>query len=375
MKKIHLISILILLTALCACSSAESEKSTEKTETEGIYIDQEVEKQEQETVAEADSSIAISDKAVTVSYEGDLYIYDMAAADDLIFLAGLNPDSGGYEIHRMEIEDTTSEKLPLEIPNDMMVQGMNVDREGKLHFFLTDTDRSVTRCEMWVSDQDGNLLKQMDIRDTFLIEDSALIALSAFAIDGEGRYYISGIRLAERSQSGITILDGDGKKLGLVNSQDMTLWNRRTIATGSDGRVFVAGYTADDDISVVSIDPEGLCIGERYADVLPTGYGDCSMMKAGVRADLFIYGADGIYAYNLGEERGNKLVDKAEFPFSWEGTFCYDFLPDGRFLMIDGDVLMYQITINGQEYPVPGELYQDITFYYVPVASKLAEGE
>lgn len=370
-KYIYYLSFLSLLL-FCACRGQENRDIVEWESTG----ETEKEKQKEGNVQEpTKTDIPVSDKAAAISYEGSLHIEDMTASGNDIFLAGLNPESGKYEIHRMEMESAVSQPLPVEIPEGMKVDGMSVDGEGNLHFFMTDMDYSVNRCQMWVINREGSLLRQLDVRDALSVEGPRLEVIAGFALDGEGNYYISTARLSDRTQCGIILLNQDGKRLGLVTSQDMALWGRNAIARGNDGRVYLALTTAEDDISVISIDSKGLCVGERYRNMLPFGYGGCTRLAAGIGTDFFIYGADGIYACQIEQGKGKKLIDKSEFPVSEEGVDTFHFLADGRFLMIYGERPLRQVAVGGQEMTVPGEMSGNITFYYIPAASKLTEGE
>ncbi len=318
----------------------------------------------------SERNVLVSDQLVTIPYQGDLFIRSIVNTGYLIFMSGVESSGGNYVIHKMKIGDSVSERMPIDIPADMAVQGINVDVDGNLHFFFSDTDWSTQRCEMWVSDQEGNVIRKIDMKKAFNEEGSHLIE---FVIDAEGRYYISGSRLKE-SESGITVLDAAGNVLGLVDSPDVPLWNLSSLARGKDGAIYVAGHTNDqENIAVVSIDPEALCIAEFYEGVLPTGFGEFVRMRAGIDADLYLFGSGGVYSYNLGDESSNMIIPNLSFE-SLEGSLCHDFLSDGRFLYVDGERLMYSGVFGGVELPYLGEMYKDIMFYYMPVAHS-AESE
>ncbi len=375
MKKIWIILMVIISAFFNACG-------TKTTDDDVSYMvedssDQNIVNEQGSTDTEGMAGVAgqeisvipLSDKEIAVTYKGNLCICYIVSSGDTIFLAGSEPDSHCYVVHKMKIEDETSEKLPVDVPEDMMIQGIAVDKEGDLHIFLTDTDRSVERCEIWVTDQDGNVLRKIDVKEAFSEDGPALQLLSEFVIDGKGRYYISKTR-CDTSKRGMIILDKDGNILGLVDSPYSKLWAINSITQGRDGEIYAANWLKDDDrIAVMSIDPEGLCIKECYEGVLPSGYGGCVRLRAGSDADLYLYGVDGIYSYNLGEESGKKLIDETEFPFSVEGGVCNDFLADGRFLFVDGESLTETIYLHEQEYSVNIGVAQNIVFYYIPVAS------
>lgn len=377
MKKSWIILIVIISVCLSACGMGKKDDDAsvmaEDENGQSAISDQGLADTESMIVADASDQAAgavpLSDKEIAVTYKGDLCICYIVSSGDTIFLAGSEPDSHCYVVHKMKIEDETSEKLPVDVPEDMMIQGIAVDKEGDLHIFLTDTDRSVERCEIWVTDQDGNVLREIDVKEAFSEDGPALQLLSEFVIDGKGRYYISKTR-CDTSKRGMIILDKDGNSLGLVDSPYSKLWAINSITQGRDGEIYAANWLKDDDrIAVMSIDPEGLCIKECYEGVLPSGYGGCVRLRAGSDADLYLYGVDGIYSYNLGEESGKKLIDEIEFPFSVEGGVCNDFLADGRFLFVDGESLMETIYLHEQEYSVNIGVAQNIVFYYIPVAS------
>lgn len=381
MKKVLIIFMTMLTVCLSACGTKKTEDNVSyrmmDSNDQNIINNQEV--LNVESVADAPNqaadTIALSDKEIAVPYKGNLCIRSIVSVRDNIFLSGIEPDSQRYVIHKMKIEDEMSERLPVDIPEGMMIQGINLDWEGNLHIFITDADRSVQRCEMWVTDQKGNILRRIDLEKVFSQADSSLQVLSEFAIDDEGRYYISMTR-SDTSKRGMLILDKEGHCLGMVDSPYTKLWGINSITGSKNGEIYAANYLKDDDrIAVMSIDPEGLCIKECYEGVLPEGFGGCIRLRAGIDADLYLYGADGIYSYNLGEESGKKLVDETELPFSVEGGVCNDFLADGRFLFVDGESLVETIYLNDQEYPVNAGIAQNIVFYYIPVASDMEGGE
>lgn len=383
MQKVCIIFMTIISVCLSACGTKKANDDVthmmEDGNDQSIISNQELSSTESmadvDVSVQAEETIALSNKEIAVTYKGDFYICHIVSAGDTIFLAGIEPDSQRYVIHKMKIEDETSERLPVDIPEDMMIQGINVDREGNLHIFITDADRSVQRCEMWVTDREGNILRKTDLEKVFSEDDPSLQVLCEFAIDDEGRYYISKTR-SDTSKRGMLILDEDGNCLGMVDSPYSKLWGIHSITRGRDGEIYAANFLKDDDrIAVMSIDPEGLCMKECYEGVLPSGFGGCVRLRAGIDADLYLYGADGIYSYDLGEESGKKLVDETEFPFSVEGGVCNDFLADGRFLFVDGESLIETVYLNDQEYPVNAGIAQNIVFYYIPVASGVEGGE
>ena len=383
MKKVGILFIAVISVYLCSCGSEKIDGSVMNLK-EDDYDQSVIENQQladTEIVVENDDTlktqtvVPTSNKEIAVPYNGDLCIRSIVSTDDIIFLSGLEPNSKNNVIHKMKIEDKTSEKLPIDIPEDMMIQGINVDKEGNLHIFITDSDRSVQRCEMWVSDQKGNVIQKIDIKEVFAEDGPSLQVLCEFAIDGEGRYYISKTR-PDSAKRGIIVLDKSGNVLGAVESSNSGLWNLHSLARGRDGKIYVANSIRDDDrIAVMSIDPEGLCIKECYAGVLPSGYGGCVRLRAGINADLFLYGADGIYLYDLGDETGKKLIDENAFPFPREGGLCNEFLADGRFLFVDGEEAIETVMLQGQEYPVNVGISQNIIFYYIPVASGVQNEE
>lgn len=371
MKKIQVIFIAVISLCLCACTTVKADKDTanlnsnynskdivekeEPIETEFVSADN---KNKQ---AAAAAEMEISNKAVTIPYHGDeLYIRSIVNAEDIIYLSGLEPDSGNYVIHKMKIEDGTSEKLPIDIPEKMIIQGINTDKDGNLHIFFTNTDRSLKRCEMWVSDKEGNIIRTIDMKKAFTEQGAALIE---FVIDGEGRYYISGTRVQDPSKSGIIVLDAEGNLLGLVDSPNSNLWGLQSIARGKDGKVYAVNFSNNQEMAVMSIDPEALCIKDFYEGVLPSGSGRFLRVRAGIDADLYLYGAAGIYSYDLGDESGKQLADSSTFTFPTEAELCHEFLADGRFLLVGGDHLG------------SGELYKNIVFYYLPVTLSGEEGE
>lgn len=369
MKKVQVIFIAAIALCLCACTTVKANKDTanlnrndknqsiadneETIETEFISAD---DKNKQETVA-----LEISNKAVIVPYQGnELYIRSIVNAEDIIYLSGLEPSSGNYVIHKMKIEDETSRKLPIDIPEKMVIQGINTDKDGNLHIFFTDSDRSLKRCEMWVADTDGSIIRKIDMKKAFTEQGAAL---TEFVIDGEGRYYISGSRVKDISKCGINVLDAEGNLLGMVDSMDIRLWGLQSIARGKDGLVYAVNYTNNKEMAVMSIDPEELCIRDIYEGVLPSGNGRFLRVRAGIDADLYLYGADGIYSYDLGKENGKRLVDSLAFTFPTEAELCHDFLADGRFLLVEGKHLG------------SGEIYKDILFHYLPVVVNAEEEE
>ena len=383
MKKVWVIFMTIISVCLSACGTKKLEDDAsymmEDGNDQSIISNQKLPDTESmediDVSAQAADTIVLSNKEIAVTYKGDLYICYVVSAGDTIFLAGIEPDSQRYVIHKMKIEDETSEKLPVDIPEGMMIQGVNVDREGNLHVFVTDADRSVQRCEMWVTDREGNILRKIDLEKVFSKDDPSLQVLCEFAMDDEGRYYISKNR-SDASKRGMLILDEDGNYLGMVDSPYSKLWSIHSITRGRDGEIYVANYLKDvGGIAVMSIDPEELCIKECYEEVLPEGFGGCVRLRAGIDADLYLYGADGIYSYDLGEESGKKSVDMTEFPFSVEGGVCNDFLADGRFLFVDGESLIETIYLDDQEYPVNAGIAQNIVFYYIPVTFDVEGGE
>ncbi|MDE6816864.1 MAG: hypothetical protein K2P71_12670, partial [Lachnospiraceae bacterium] len=140
-----------------------------------------------------------------------------------------------------------------------------------------------------------------------------------------------------------------------VTSEEFNCHDLGGLGIGKDGRVYTQIQTKD-RMGIASVDPVKGALDEIYMDIVPEGTIMLDIVAAGADTDFVFWGYDGIFTYNLGEDKAVNVLPAYEAPCNWEGVM-YCALPDGRIVFADCS----QYRNEGDKIKsVP----ENITFYY-----------
>lgn len=297
---------------------------------------------------------------LTISYTGDLEFQYIASGQNCIFLTGES------SIHKMEIGSSDSEPLFDDFETETYVNAMYEDKKGNLYLGLyermddgDDSAYSITsggvryKTWLWILNRDRKIIRKVDISS--LLEQEYGVRsrmIRRIVVDEQGYIYV---RAAFLEDVLLLILDEQGNYIRSVTSEEFGCHDLGGLGIGKDGRVYTQIQTKD-RMGIASVDPEKGALDEIYMDIVPEGTIMLDIVAAGADTDFVFWGYDGIFTYNLGEDKAVNVLPAYEAPCNWEGVM-YCALPDGRIVFADCS----QYRNEGDKIKsVP----ENITFYY-----------
>lgn len=351
---------------------------------------------EEEIEATADEILA-TDAAyepaqrLTIPYTGDLELdLTIAAGRDELFLAGYN------SVHRMAIGSSDSEVFFDDFDEETRVLAMCQDRGGDLYMALwqltaleeksagehasakeaaaADAAGSETTVQrtlaVWVVDKDGQLLRKIDMAP--YIDPDRQGMISRMAIDENGYLYLNmaGLRSQKKNQEcEILVLDREGGYITRIAPDGYALRRNGGLGVGKDGRVYtyIENYYDLDhpktQMGIASLDVAQGALGDIYFDIMPeTALIMIDIVAQGAESDFVFWGYDGIFTYDLGDEKAQTVLPAFEAPCDFEGA-RYCALPDGRIVLADvSEYRMEEHALGKRFLAVP----EKTCFYYLP---------
>lgn len=325
----------------------------------GEYV---LEQPQKETVF-TDRDILNSDEVyqsateLTIAYQGDLGIECMAAAADGLYLGGYN------KIERMEIGADKSQAFFEDFAMDCLVTCLYVDEEGTVYAGISNLTDGASlafgKPEIYVFSKEGALLNQ------FTAGGSERNLVENLAKDEEGNLYVH-LRIKDAgTNASILIYNGEGELLSTVQEEDYVIADYAGIGQGRDGAVYASVYEKEAKlIGLAKIDPSTGEMTEVYGNLEAEGANmPWDVVSRGVTTDFLLWGYDGIYSYNLGEEKAVRIMAPYEFECGFEGARV-TILQDGRVVLVNSTENMKMTLENGTEVFVNNP--DKTVFYYVP---------
>lgn len=259
-----------------------------------------------------EEEISLHGKDLEVACEDGIHICYAAAGGDMLYLG--DPQ----KLFTMDPQNGALTPMKVQAPEGKNFQVMATDAENNLCVIVgmaesASSEEMPWSAELWKITPNGDVISRFEVPFTQFL-----------AVDSEGRYYLTSIRIGGKYQE-IFVYDADGKQMSKVKA-DRDL---RALCRGKDGNVYGVLMEGEDWIpAVVSFDPEKGCFKNKYSNVLPVGLGAFHGISAGIQSDLLIHNASGVYSYNLGDDKAALIRAPYELPNA--GIFC--FTEDGRAL-------------------------------------------
>lgn len=276
--------------------------------------------------APKEEKVTLNAQDQEIAYEGEGQLYLAAASADAAYVGSAS------ELYRLDNGSDRLVRLDVEAPEGMGFARLTTDAEGNLNVILTRqglTLEDAGPVRLWKLSPEGSLIEELDAS---AVGDGKGIRPQAFAMDSEGRYYISAVRSPLDEGQYIYVLDGDGRQISVIENKNGDM---RALGRGKDGRVYGVLMEGEDWIpAVVTFDVENGKLGEKYEGVLPGVNGAYTIVSAGTDSDLLIWGMEGVYSYHLGDKKAQMRRPQYELP----GGAVLAVLPDGRGLFVSDEL-------------------------------------
>lgn len=315
----------------------------------------------EETAAASKGTIQNPGQELTIPYTGDLAFQYIASGQNCIYLAGESC------IHRMKIGSSDSELFFDGFEKETYVNAMYEDKKGNLYLGLNvrmdenddSADSGITiggvryKTWLWILNADREVIRKVDIASLLKQEYGVRSRMiTRIVVDEQGYVYV---RAAFLWDVLLLVLDEQGNYIRSVTSEEFNCHDLGGLGIGKDGRVYTQIQTKN-RMGIASVDPVKGSLDQIYMDIVPEGTIMLDIVAPGSDTDFVFWGYDGIFTYNLGEDKALNVLPAYEAPCNWEGVM-YCALPDGRIVFADCS----QYSHEGEKIKsVP----ENITFYY-----------
>lgn len=329
---------------------------------DGEYV-YEPQKTEQ-TVAVTDREILDSDavyepdRELTIAYEGDMGVECMAAGANAIYL-------GGYgRIERTEIGSGDAQLFYDDFGGDeILVNSLYEAVDGSVYAGISSLSGTKSaafgRTEIYHISSDGKLLNH------FAVCDREKNLIDSIATDGDGRLYVHTRVRETESGASVLIYDDQGQKISSVQESDYTIPESAGLGRGRDGAVYVSVCSkSSPKIGLAKLEPETGTMSTVYADLQSEGSNIVwDVVCQGVDTDFIVWGYDGVYTYNIGDEKAVRIMAPYEAVCGFEGA-CVSVLHDGRVVFLNTTESVQTTLDNGVQTWVKNA--EKTMIYYVP---------
>lgn len=289
-------------------------------------------------------AVVLSDREVTVTYEGQDFMKSCAAiGGDSIFLTGYHgvysdkaPDSEDYFFGRLGAEEAAIREFDFDAPQDMFALRGSVDKEGNWHLLLSqriDNRMTYEKTEIWVIDSQGQREEVIDLTEMMKQENFIPFWL---AVDEQGSYYLSA------DMKRVLQLDSSGQLKNRFETDSV-----RGLGIGRSGQVYGVFENENGEEYLGSLNPETGYV-ERLADFPERGLqSSFDVLQPGAKWELLLANrGNGAWRYD-GESLELK-VSTGDILGNGQDIAAMGFLEDGRIC-----VMSHENDTN--------------VFYYVPV--------
>lgn len=362
MKKNWIIGVIMIMSALfcSACTenkkAMEPEKTIESSKPESVGEDTDDNIVENQTAGNNTKSeieqMAVSIEKEFIVYQGGLLCTDLAVCNDLLILKG-EESNGQSVLHIMKYGNTTSDKIEMEIPLGMILTNIAVDKSGTIHALLVSESENDVCYELRKLSQQGEILEILDISENMqdISSRGGIMAVpEGMIIDGEGNYYFDTLSGTEL----VRVFNKAGELLCNITATNSNLnpdgiYAVEGMVCGKDGKIYATlAQAGNSQIKLVSINGTTGYMEIIAENILPDMKGRYIYIGQGTDADFLIASVgNGVYAYNIGDDKAEEIISVQEYPCDMEFVKMY-FLRDGRLLIMDTST-------------------EGINFYYLPV--------
>ena len=300
------------------------------------------------------------DRELTIAYEGDMGVECMAAGANAIYL-------GGYgRIERMEIGSGDAQLFYDDFGGDeILVNSLYEAVDGSVYAGISRLSGTKSaafgRTEIYHIGADGKLL------DHFAVGDREKNVIDSIATDDDGRVYVHTRVREEQTKASVMIYDGQGQKISSVQESDYQIPESAGLGRGKDGAVYVAVHMYMEDgpkTGLAKLEPETGIMSTVYADLQSEGNNIVwDVVCQGVDTDFIVWGYDGVYTYNIRDEKAVRIMAPYEAVCGFEGA-CVTVLPDGRIVFLNTTESVQTTLDNGAQTWVKNA--EKTMIYYVP---------
>lgn len=341
-------------------AAGEIESPTETVKTE---LEAEMEEEAAKQPVLQSGAVQNPAQELTIPYTGTLEVRTMAAGNDCIFLTGWNA------VHKMEIGGSGSELFFDDFDGKTDVSALYQDKKGDIYLalleFAPDGSEAGTvtlageryKPGLWILSPEGQVKKKIDLSS---YKEEVGGRISRMVVDDQGYIYIRSL-FSDRL---LSVFDQDGNYVKAITSDRYQGHDIGGLGIGRDGKVYTqieeSGTGAEGRMGIASVDLENGCLKDIYEDIMPEGTIMLDIIAPGSETDFVFWGYDGIFTWNLGDEKAVNVLPAYEAPCPWEGC-VYCALPDGR--IVFGYSTDYRVEgegMNARTYRVP----EKTCFYY-----------
>ncbi|MDE6387769.1 MAG: hypothetical protein K2L82_08210 [Lachnospiraceae bacterium] len=332
-----------------------------------VIREEEVEATDEEILAT--DAVYEPEQELTIPYTGDLELdLTIAAGQNELFLAGY------HTVHRMAIGSSDSELFFDDFGAETRILAMCQDKNGDVYMalwqWLDENDIENRTMAVWVVSKEGKLLHKIDLSSYLAPGRQGYVR--RMTIDHNGWLYlnVAGLKSSNEAQEcEILVLDREGNYVSSITSNEYAFRLNGGLGVGKDGKVYtyIENFYDPDNpqnkMGIASLDVERGMLGEIYYDIMPENAAIMiDIIAQGAESDFVFWGYDGIFTYNLGDERAENVLPPYEAPCDWEGVRSCA-LPDGRIVFADiGDYRIEEHPLGTRFIAVP----EKTCFYYVP---------
>ena len=339
-RKWIVLIVLTMLISSCSACGKQIEDEAEDISIENLQENQvnETEQEEEEKTLFFDKELSSAFQEATVVYQGDLVYPRMIAFGDRVLLWDNLQGEAGI-LYIMDLESAQPVKIDLEIPQEMTLTNVAVDKDNFIHIlFMTEADE--IGYEIWKITAEGEILACLDISEYMcdIAQRQGILAIpEGMVIDEDGNYYLDTISGTELAR----VFSATGKFMCNITAENSNLdgngiYAIEAMIRGKDGCIYgILAQAKSKQVRLVKINGTNGYIESIAENFLPDMQGRYNCIGIGVDCDFLIASIGmGVYAYSVGDDQGEARISEQKYPCNMENVaMC--FLQDGRFLISD----------------------------------------
>lgn len=299
---------------------------------------------------------------LTIAYPSDMSVQCVTAGKESLFLGGYN------RIERMEIG---SEKVELFFDafgeEETLVTCLYEAEDGSLYAGVSKLGESnsaaMGKTEIYKIDKEGNLVQQ------FEVGNGKINLIYGIALDAEGNLYVKFRASIGENREVIQVYDKNNNFLSIIENGEYQIHTAAGLGMAEDGRVYACVQdSATGNTGLAMLNPITGKPDKIYPNLQEEGSNlPWRMVTKGVTTDFILYGYDGVYTYNIGEEKAERIIAPYEAVCAFEGA-CTSVCGDGRLIFLNSTEGNEIILQNGATGWIRKP--EKTTIYYVPTVKE-----
>lgn len=301
-------------------------------------------------------------QALTIAYHSDMAVHCMTAGKNGLFVGGYN------RIERMAIGSETGELLFDEFGDEeTLVTCLYEAEDGNLYAGVSKLGESNSaafgKTEIYIISKDGELLQ------TFEVGNGNINLITGIALDAEENLYVKFRAYIGENREVIQVYDKDNNFISTIGNEEYEIHTAAGIGVAKDGKVYTCVQDRDTGkVGLAVLNPIAGNLEKVYANLQVEGNDlPWRMIAKGATTDFILYGYEGVYTYNIGEEKAERIIAPYEAVCAFEGA-CTSVYSDGRMIFLnstEGNEITLQ---NGATGWVKNP--EKTTIYYVPTVKE-----